>query len=233
MNDVPSFGKPIRTGSIVRKVLMQIEEALLNKELKPGDCLPSESELVRNLGVGKSSIREAVKMLEALGVVEVRQGGGTFIRKSPSAENINPLVFALLLEQSDSSDIIELRAMFEPAYTLLAMNNATQEDREKIGETIKRFEERIKKGEQDEEDDLAFHRAILESTHNPFVIRIGSTILELFRASIRNSVSRIPETALADHKRIFECFCGGNGDKLQKAIHKSFEGWMQNGGRLI
>src|SRR5512135_1012484 len=75
------LSRPLEKGSVVRLVLERIREAMLNRELRRGDYMPSETELTRSLGVGKTSVREAIKMLEAMGIVEVRQGHGTIIRE--------------------------------------------------------------------------------------------------------------------------------------------------------
>jgi GntR family transcriptional repressor for pyruvate dehydrogenase complex len=216
---------PIKNSSVLAMVLDRIKQALINKELKPGDLLPSETELVANLGVGKTSIREAIKMLQALGVVEVRQGYGTVIKQSSGADLVNPLVFQLLTHQGSNKDIFDLRVMFEPAYTLMAMRSASDEDIKKIESTIINLEQKTKIGAQVVEDDLDFHRAILSSTHNPYVIRIGETVLQLFEASMRESVERIPQTALRDHKLIFEAFCSKDEQALYSAVMSSFEGW--------
>lgn len=218
--------KPVKTDSVSKLVLERIKEALLNKELEPGDRLPSETELSNKLGVGKSSVREAIKMLEAMGIVEPRQGEGTFISERPKEDSLNPLVFQLIIEQGTNMDIVELRAMFEPAYSLQAMHKATVDDIQDIEQTIHSLEEKIIKNAQTADDDLAFHIAILKSTHNPFVIRIGETILQLFKASISKSMQTIPNTAVRDHKAIFEAFCKKDEEGLRKAIHNSFKGWL-------
>ncbi|AEE97885.1 FadR/GntR family transcriptional regulator [Mahella australiensis] len=220
--------KPVKTGSVVKLILDRIKEALINKELKAGDYLPPEAELAKSLGVGKTSVREAIKMLEAMGVVEVRQGDGTFIKEKCDVNGINSLIFALLIEQGSNIEIFELREMFEPAYMLMAMKKATPEDIELIGDTIKLLEDNIRLGRQQAEDDLAFHYAILNSTHNPFVISIGSTVLELFKASIGTSMKRIPQTAVEDHKKIFKAFCDKNEMELFRAVMASFEGWKSS-----
>jgi GntR family transcriptional regulator, transcriptional repressor for pyruvate dehydrogenase complex len=225
MEKQSSLSKPIKNNSVLAMVLDRIKEALINKELKPGDLLPSETELVNNLGVGKTSVREAIKMLQALGVVEVRQGFGTIIKKSAGEELVNPLVFQLLTQQGTNKDILDLRVMFEPAYTVMAMRIASDEDIKNIEATIINLENRTKAGIQTVEDDLNFHREILKSTHNPYVVRIGETVLQLFEASMRESVEKIPQTALRDHKAIFKAFCEKDELELQKAVIKSFEGW--------
>lgn len=227
-NTVSTLNTPLNNGSVVARVVERIQDALLNRELKPGDYLPSETELSHNLGVGKTTIREAVKMLQAMGVVEVRRGQGTVICEALSESMINPLVFQLILQNGNVSSIVELRTMFEPAYTIMAMHNATDDDIAFIGSTIERLEQAVRDGRQSADDDLAFHYAILESTHNDYVIMIGRTILKLFRASIGKSMKTIPEVALTDHRNIFEAFLAKDEEKLRNAIIGSFDGWKQS-----
>ena len=227
-NELTSLNKSINGGvktSLAQKVSNRITEALINKELRPGDRLPPVEELTRSLGVGKSSVREAIKMFEALGVVESKQGEGTFICKHPVENSINPLIIQLILEQGGEKDIISLRSMFEPAYTLMAMQVATDEDKRKIEETIFKLEEKIKTNSQTADDDMNFHLMILKSTHNPYVIRIGETIMQLFRASLKKSMVRIPNVALNDHKSLFTAFCNNDSEGIMKAIMISFESW--------
>jgi len=143
MNGSESLKNPVKTGSVSRLVLERIKKALINKELAPGDYLPSETELAKNLGVGKSSVREAVKMLEAMGVVEVKRGNGTIISNHTDRNSVNALIFQLILENGSKKDILDLRKMFETSYTVMAMNNANQGDIKKIKETIEEFEKKL------------------------------------------------------------------------------------------
>lgn len=219
---------PVKKRSVVNLIMDKIREAITNKELNPGDFLPSELELAKNLGVSKSSVREAIKMLQALGIVEIRRGKGTIIRETPPKESINPMIFQLILYNGYPEDLVELRLMFEPAYCVMAMERATEEDIAKIRETLEKFEAAIKAGTQVAEDDIAFHLAILHATKNPLVIKIGETIFELFKPSISISMKNIPEIALRDHKRIFEAFCKKDEVRLRKAVLKSYEGWKKS-----
>lgn len=219
---------PVKQGSVVLLVIERIKEALINRELKPGDYLPSESELTRSLGVGKTTVREAIKMLQAMGIVEVKRGQGTIICEHPEESVLDPLIFQLMLQNGEPKDITDLRMIFEPAYTIVAMERATEEDLESIRSAVERLENAVTQGKQRAEDDLAFHHAILQSTHNPFIIRIGETILQLFKVSISRSMRNIPEIALRDHKRIFDAFCEKDEQKLREAIIKSFDGWKQS-----
>lgn len=219
--------KTIKRPSVAYTVMQRITEAIINREITPGSLLPSEAELSASMGVGKSSVREAIKMLNVMGVVESIQGEGTFVRHSVDEQGINPLVYQMILMQDSDEHIFELREMFEPAYVQLAMEHATPEDIAKIIETVDRLEEKVRMNKQTAKDDLDFHEAILQATHNPYVIKIGQTVLQLFVASIRSSMSNIPEQAIADHKMILKAFLERDKPKLMEAVYQSFNGWSR------
>ncbi len=217
--------KPIKNVNLSQRVMESIKAALLDRSLKPGDRLPTETELCLSLGVGKSSVREAIKMLEVLGVVEARQGEGTFISNVIPEHSLNPLVYQLLIDYGNNDDILELRRMFEPAFCLLAMQNADAEDIDRLKKQLLCFEKKVKAGTQQAEDDLEFHYCMLEATHNPFVIRIGRTVMQLFLASIGRSMQTIPLQALQDHSQILEAFIQKDAAALTRAVEQSFCGW--------
>lgn len=223
-----TLGLPVGQGSIVSLIMDRIRGALLRKELRPGDYLPSELELTRQLGVGKSSIREAVKMLQAMGVVEVRRGQGTLIRTRPGPDVIGPLLFHLITEGGYPDDLVELRMMFEPAFAVMAMERATDEDRERLRATLTRLVAAVQAGTPTAEDDLAFHLAMLQATKNPLVIRIGETIFQLFQPSISVSMQTIARRAVADHRRIFAAFRARDASRLRAAVVRSYDGWKES-----
>lgn len=219
---------PLANRSLVDRIIDRITEALIRNELTPGDRLPTENELVASLGVGKSSVREAIKILQAMGVVEVRRGEGTFVAHSAPSLGINPMLYQLLLDQGSMQDIFALREVFEPGYTLLAMRNATEADIKNIERALVAFEKVVAENQQTGEDDLSFHLAILETTHNPYVIRIGKMILKLFMGSVSRSVRNVPYQAVGDHRKIYEALLSRDEDKLHRAVLDSFLGWKQN-----
>ncbi len=223
-----SLSTPLQQGSVVLLVIERIKQALINDELAPGDYLPSEAELTRNLGVGKSSVREAIKMLQAMGILEVRRGQGTRVREHPSEDALNSLVFQMILAKGVTKDMLELRAMFEPAYTIMAMHRATPQDLVRIRGAIRDLEKALSSNVQDSRYDLAFHMAVLHATHNPLVIRIGETMMELFDASIETSMRTLPEVALKDHKAILKAFEEKDEAAVREAIRVSSSSWETN-----
>lgn len=222
-----NLGVPLNNGSLVDQVIDRITNALIHKELRPGDQLPTETELTAMLQVGKSSVREAIKVLQAMGIVEVRRGEGTFITTKASATSLNPVLYQLLIEPGTTDQLVELRMIYEPAYTLLAMEKATDEDVARINAARLHFEELVSQNCQTGDSDIAFHRAILLATHNPYIIRIGDMILKVLLESVNKGSTIIPQQSIDDHNRIYEAFVARDPKGLRKAVLKSFEGWMK------
>lgn len=223
-----TLGSSIDRSSVALQLLERIKRALIRGELRPGDFLPSETELTQTLGIGKSSVREAIKMLQAIGIVEVRRGQGTVIRKEPGDPLVDPMAFGMILARGMTRDVLEFRRMFEPAYTVQAMQNATADDRAHIRESITAMEVAISNGEQTACHDVAFHRAVLYATHNPMTIRVGETLLQLIEAALETSMQTLPEVALKDHKAIYAAFENGDEAEVKAAIEVSSESWETN-----
>jgi GntR family transcriptional repressor for pyruvate dehydrogenase complex len=162
-----------------------------------------------------------------MGIVEVKRGQRTRIRENLEGEIINPLIFQFIVEQATTQDLIEFRLMIDQAFTIIAMKKATDDDIERIRQTLDRFERIIEQGHPKMEDDMAFHYMILACTHNPFVIQTGKAILQLFRSLMGESVKEHPYAVLEDHRRIFKAFCQKDEQAVKDAIMhvKGVERW--------
>lgn len=222
----------IQQPSIVEQIIQSVKQSIINGELQPGQRLPSELELSRQLGVGRGAVREAMKVLQALGVVTIRQGDGTYIVDGTTPTMLSPLVFAILLETNTTMDLFELRRLLEIGYCELAARNATEEDWTRIEAAARALEDYAKTEQVDETVrlDLDFHYAILESTHNPLVIRIGRTVEDLFFASIRKTYLARHDNirwAIDSHREILEAMRDGSSDKIRMAIDNSLIYWKE------
>jgi GntR family transcriptional repressor for pyruvate dehydrogenase complex len=215
---------------VTDQVLAQIKDALKRGELKPGDRLPGASELASKMGVGISSVREAIKMLESLGAVEARQGEGTFVCNTLREGAANAFEIQLMLLPQTAEYLVQFREIYETAYTLLAMDNATPEDLAKVEAAVLALEEKVTVQSPDVlvgvQDELNFHRSVLYCTHNPYVIKIGEVSLDLFFDIVHDRLKplNINEAAM-DHRNIFEALRTKDVQKLQKVFQKSFPAW--------
>ena len=210
-------------------VIDRIKDALIRGQLKPGDKLPAIADLAAELNVGISSVREAIKMLEALCVVECRHGGRTVICSELKEDSINPLTYQLLILPKNSKDLIEFREMFESAYTFMAMDNASDSDMENIRLIVESQKEKDKTLELIDQDEMDFHRAILHSTHNKYVIKIGETMLELLLGTFQKwTIPKHEYTGIKvieSHISIYEALKTKNKTKLHNALNESYRGW--------
>ena len=110
MEERVSYLKKLNSESVVQQVINCLTDAIIHKELRPGDKIPTEMELAQTLGVGRNSIREAIKILVYLGVLEIRRAEGTFVCEGWSESMIDPLIYGIILDKSDSYDnLMELR----------------------------------------------------------------------------------------------------------------------------
>lgn len=106
ISNTTSFGDSMERSSVALQLLERIKSALIRGDLKPGDYLPSETELTHTLGIGKSSVREAIKMLQAIGIVEVKRGQGTMIRREPGTPLVDPMAFGMILARGMTRDVL-------------------------------------------------------------------------------------------------------------------------------
>jgi GntR family transcriptional repressor for pyruvate dehydrogenase complex len=217
---------------VVEDVVENFKQALIRRELRAGQRLPSEAELAQQFEVGRGTIREAMKMLQALGVVHIQQGDGTYLVDKPSPALLSPLVFAIMLEASMGKELFELRSLIQMGYCQLAAQNATPEDLSNIEKAAEACESYARQAERDFDRltrlDLDFHFSILDATHNLLVIRIGHTVEELFFASIRTALSAEDlEFFIAKHRSVLRAIRDGDPGAIHQAVVGSLAHWAQ------
>jgi GntR family transcriptional repressor for pyruvate dehydrogenase complex len=219
-----------RKEKITDQVLAQIKDALRRQELKPGDRLPGASELAAKMGVGISSVREAIKMLESLGAVEARQGEGTFVCSTIREGVANAFEIQFLLLPQTAEYLVQFREIYETAYTTLALKNAGPEDLARVEAVVLAQEEKVKAaGPQslvEAQDELDFHRSVLYCTRNPYVIKIGEVSLELFFDVVQHQLEPLKLCkAVKDHREIYEALLHKTPERLQEVFNRSFTNW--------
>ncbi len=222
---------PISNNSVVNEILKRITDSIVREELKPGEKLPTEVELMEKLGVGRNSIREAVKMLAAMGVLEVKRGNGTYVATQVSPSMFNPLIFSLILEPKSAYDLYELRMMFENMVMVLAIEKATQDDFDKIEKLLVHTKRLAEENNTTIDDfvklDMEFHMELIKATHNPLIERIGKTIIELFPKYIKNSISQKNgiERSVNNHFEILNLLRQRNKGKVYDLVEKTLSEW--------
>jgi len=191
----------VRKQKIYEAVAQQIENFILEK-LQPGDKLPSERELAEMLQVSRGSIRDAIRSLELMGLVEPRQGAGTIVRK-PS-ESITPFAHALKRHRQLAVELLDFRQMLEPPLAARAATHASEEEIVEMEEILQRQEEKVLRGEMTIAEDAEFHYAIALASDNTVVLKVLDIVMDLLRESRERSL-QLPgrsEASLAGHRKI-------------------------------
>ncbi len=189
MKQNTTYLKKLNSESVVQQVINCLTEAMIHKELKPGDKIPTELELSETLGVGRNSIREAIKILVYLGVLEIRRAEGTFVCEGFSESMIDPMIYGIILDKSESYDnLMELREMMEVGVVLLAMTKYNEQDMENLEDKLRAMKDAIEQGAQNTQEafqaDNAFHDAVSQMGHNPLVDKINR-VVQMLTYSVR------------------------------------------------
>lgn len=218
--------------STVDFVINSFKKLLLTKQLLPGDSIPSETELAESLNVSRGSIREAMKILSAFGIVEIRQGNGTYIAKSIRKTLLDPFLFSLILSNADTRELAELREVIEHQVIRLIIKNAQETDMEDIEKAFLDMKGNVENAAVGDtktltEYDLEFHMALGRATRNVLVEKIYNFILELFTPYIESTYIKENNgiVALELHRDILDSLKRKDIDKATIATQRSIEEW--------
>jgi GntR family transcriptional repressor for pyruvate dehydrogenase complex len=195
-----------KTEKVSDRIIEQIRDAVLSGQVKPGDRLASEKELIAQFGVSKATMREALRVLEAMGLVEIRKGtsGGVFIAEVDMKTTIHSIMNFLHFRSVSISDITMLRFTVEPSVAHLAVINATEKDLERLRK-LAEITEANENG--DVARDISFHRYLARMTKNPLLILILDFVDNLLRDA-KYELHLSPEFyrhVRQSHRRIVDC----------------------------
>jgi GntR family transcriptional regulator, transcriptional repressor for pyruvate dehydrogenase complex len=188
---------------IYEAVAEQIQRRIL-EDLQPGDALPPERELVRMFKVSRSSVRDAIRKLELLGLVEPRQGAGTVVRE-PSTDLLStPLTSVLLQKRQGISDLLDFRRMLEPPLARSAALHASPEQIAEMEQILDRQESKVAAGQIAIEEDSRFHYCIALATRNSVAVKVVDVLMDLLRKTRERSLQTEgrQQKSLAGHRRI-------------------------------
>lgn len=183
----------------------QLVAYIIDNELNTGDKLPNEFELARLLGVGRSTLREAVRALASRNVLEVRQGAGTFVAQHQVGVAEDPLGFTFIRDKRKLiMDLLEIRMALEPRIAAMAALEATPEDIAEMRRLCLEVEELIAAGENHIQPDIAFHTKIAESSHNLVVPNLMPIIQNAISLFVNTTNRQLREETIETHRMILE-----------------------------
>jgi GntR family transcriptional repressor for pyruvate dehydrogenase complex len=208
----------IKRTKISEDIANQIKRLIVDGKLKPGDKLPPERELIKQLGVSRPSLREALNSLVTMGFLEVRQAKRTFVKSVASKLIEDPLALLIKADAQKIFDLIEVRKAIETWAAFHAAQKASGEDIERLDVIIREMKKAFEEGRSWEKEDADFHMAIAKATHNTIHMHIMSGIYDLLRESMakifidRDKVKKL----VNHHQQIFNAIKSRSPEKARQ-----------------
>jgi GntR family transcriptional repressor for pyruvate dehydrogenase complex len=213
----------IRTASVPEAIIQRIIRMIGDGVWTAGDRLPSQRALAQELGVGMSSLREALQTLQGMGVVELRHGEGTFVCHTPSQIVERCLNLALVLDRDMVEDFLNARRAVEGGLAYLAAQRATDEQVAELARLVQRMREAIDAGDDAEyaQHDVAFHRLVAAMSGSDILQYLGSTLFDTLEEFVRV----IPHTERGWHRHdaICKAIAARDPSRSEMAVHDLVE----------
>jgi len=219
--------KTAKTHRISQNIVEQIRQAILNNELKPGDRLPSEKDLAERFGVSKASLREAFRALEALGLLEVRQGmsGGAFVREVDLETARNSLFNYIFFQNPTIHEFTQLRSILEPKVAAMAARMLSDKDLADLEENLEQTRKIA--------DGVTFYYELDKAFHHRIAAISGNRLICFVIDSLKNAIVNIKLQLELDrqfnhqvfkaHERIMAALRARDPDEAAEAMLKHIQ----------
>ena len=236
---------PFRLGFMMKKQNLKIERKRLgdqiierimqmigNGELKTGDMLPSETELMKQFGVGRSSLREAIGALSLMGVLDVHPGRGTRVIASSDTFLRKPLEWSATVRNDTIEELIEARIVIEEAVAGVSALKATDKDIMELETITERIDEVKKNKKKTPQLDVQFHLAIANASHNSVLIRTVLELRHLMRTWMDQNATYVSnedmEQLMIQHKEIIKAIRNRDVDRARCAARNHIAASSKN-----
>ncbi len=211
----------VKRQPLSRQVLRTLRDYIEQHDLQPGDRLPTERDLAADLGVSRNTVREALGVLEAIGVVKRLPKLGAVLQPA-NLELLGEVTQFLMRSRGDLEQLFEARRTLEISLMPLVVAHASEDDFGQLEASIAQMKTDIERGGLGTEGDVEFHRVLLQAAGNALLLQFGALIQEFFRA-MRTRMLLDPKTAknsIADHHKIIAALRAGDVGAAQHAMEQ-------------
>ncbi len=213
----------LRGPALYKAIRDYIKQYILEHHLKPGDSLPPEGQLVEDLGVGRSSVREAVKSLQSVGIVDVRQGDGLYVRELNFDPMLEAFIFGMQFDPNTLAELLQIRIWIEVSVIGDAVGHLSDEDITKLEGVLKQWEQRVRDGEEYSDLDESFHQIIYGVLHNQTLMNLFSAFWTAF-TNLDNKITQDadPENVLQFHRSILDAIRSRDSESTRQQLLQHF-----------
>jgi GntR family transcriptional repressor for pyruvate dehydrogenase complex len=223
--DAARLIEPIKKTRIAEEVADRIRILILDGTFPPGRSLPSERHLTERFGVSRGSIRDALRMLGVIGLLETRHGQGTFPHELTVDRLVAPLASVMTYRHDLQDELLDVRRMFEPAVARAAATRGTDEDFADLQRILETQRRKLKTGRSPIVEDTAFHAALARSTRNRVVVSIMATLNDLLVESRKLTLKQKgrPEQSIKGHEAVVAALRRRDAEGAAQAMYKHID----------
>lgn len=219
--------QPIRTKKTYEEIISQIKSLIIEGKLQPGDKLMSEREMATRLQVGRSAVREALSALEAMKIIEIKPGEGTYVRKANPTYIVEAISLLLSSKDHVTHELMELRTILEGECAYLAALRRTDNDLEVMRQQLDHMKKEAGQGDLSYNADISFHFAIYKAAGNVLIYELMSTLRDTIRYALQEVLDElkrlepsIPEQLYEEHIAVYEAIEKGEPERARDAMLK-------------
>lgn len=201
-----------------------IREYILDNALQPGDPMLPETELAKQLGVSRNSVREAVKSLEGMGILEARRGSGLYVREFSWDPLLDNLAYDLMQDIRSLAELLEIREVLEAGLLNEAIRELTDDQRRDLQALVESMKARATRGENPFEEDRAFHNTMFRELNNITLLRL----LDIFWLALRRASERADLDGhdyldtYRSHRYLLDTLVAGDVEAAQNALREHY-----------
>jgi GntR family transcriptional repressor for pyruvate dehydrogenase complex len=212
---------PVRRSGVKNQVFEQLRDRIMERTWAPGTKIPSENALAAAFGVSRVPIREALHMLASLGILETRQGGGTYVRAYSGEVFLNPLLPMLTLDAPDILHVLEYRRIVEKGIVSLVVKRAGNEAIAELEDAYRAMEKHRNDARAFAQADLSFHLVLAKATGNPVVMKANAVITDILKGSMYGIVGSLgTRDGLYYHRRILDAIKARDGARAEALMEE-------------
>lgn len=215
----------------------EIKKLILDRGLLPGAAIPTETELMTELGISRGSLREALKGLQARGIIEVRHGRGMFVAEPSMDSLVDALIFRGRLDHrradlTTASELVDVRDILETALVQQVASSGDEQLFAELEETVQQMENAVRRGESFQDVDRRFHEQLYSRLGNGLVLQLVRAfwdVLDAVRPQLASGISD-PAADVAHHRTVLERVRAGDSDGARQAMRDHFRAthlWIQ------
>lgn len=233
----------VPAGSLRREQLHQsiqdrVKQYILERGFQAGDALPAEAELARELGISRPSLREAIRVLQTLGVVETRHGSGTFVGRFSLTPLVDGLAFSIRVSSGQNTvraiwELLQIREILERDLVASIAADLPDDALDGLDALVRAMEARTARGEEFSEEDRAFHQLLYRELGNPLIVQLIQAFWDIFdrlRGELPDVISEL-SSIVEHHRSIVDALQRRDGAAAAAAMAAHFDGLRHRIGR--